>query len=56
MGSWGPFLEILPAILPFIITEGKDRKKFVKEAKGTNSGTPWWWPKQNEEIASILQK
>lgn len=41
MGSWGPFLESLPAMLPFIIAEGKDSTKFETEAKGTNSGTPW---------------
>lgn len=40
MGSWGPFLEILLAILPWIVTEGKDRRKVAKVAKGINPGTP----------------
>ena len=36
MGSWGPFLEIIPAVLPLIKTEGKDRREIYREARGPN--------------------
>lgn len=44
MGSIRSLLEILPAILPLVITEGKVRKKFDGVGGGKEapiSGMPW---------------